>query len=178
MRGNWISEVLLGERLPRPPKGVPPIPDDEAATAGLTVRQLVEKHASDTKCAACHRRIDPMGFSLEGFDAIGRRPQGRPGRPADRRPGERVGRVHLRGPRRAPQDYLLTARREAFLGQFCRKLLGFALGRSTELSDEPLLAEMQSALKANDYRVGAAVEAIVRSRQFREIRGRETAYTD
>ena len=77
-----------------------------------------------------------------------------------------------------PPDYLLTARREAFLRQFCRKLLGFALGRSTQLSDEPLLAEMQAALKANDYRVGPAIEVIVRSRQFREIRGRETAYTD
>ncbi len=73
LRGNWISEVLLGERLPRPPKGVPQLPDDEAATAGLTVRQLVEKHASDAKCAVCHQRIDPLGFSLEGFDAIGRR---------------------------------------------------------------------------------------------------------
>ena len=58
--------------------------------------------------------------------------------------------------------------------QFCRKLLGYALGRAVQLSDEPLLAEMQTELKANDY-VGSAVEAIVRSRQFREIRGRETA---
>ena len=72
LRGNWISEVLLGERLPKPPKGVPPLPDDEAATDGLTVRQLVEKHVSDPKCSVCHRRIDPYGFSLEEFDAIGR----------------------------------------------------------------------------------------------------------
>src|SRR5262249_45199992 len=57
LRGNWVSEVLLGERLPRPPKGVPQLPDDEAATDGLTVRQLVEKHASDAKCSVCHRRI-------------------------------------------------------------------------------------------------------------------------
>ena len=49
------------------------LPDDETATAGLTVRQLVEKHASDAKCAVCHQRIDPLGFALEGFDAIGRR---------------------------------------------------------------------------------------------------------
>src|SRR5262249_7335567 len=69
LRGNWISEALLGERLPRPPKEVPRLPDDETATEGLTVRQLVEKHASDPKCAVCHHRIDPFGFSLERFDA-------------------------------------------------------------------------------------------------------------
>src|SRR5258708_38471630 len=73
LRGNWVSEVLLGEKLPRPPKDVPRLPEDETATKGLTVRQLVEKHSSDAKCAVCHRRIDPYGFALEGFDAIGRR---------------------------------------------------------------------------------------------------------
>ena len=55
--------------------------------------------------------------------------------------------------------------------QFCRKLLGYALGRGVQLSDEPLLDEMQRRLETNDYRVSAAVETIVRSRQFREIRG-------
>jgi hypothetical protein len=73
---------------------------------------------------------------------------------------------------------LLTERREAFVGQFCRKLLGFALGRQMQLSDQTLLEDMQASLKANGYRVGTAIELIVRSRQFREIRGRETAYTD
>src|SRR6266849_3731321 len=58
LRGNWVSEVLLGEKLPRPPKGVPQLPEDEAETEGLTVRQLTERHSSDPKCAVCHRRID------------------------------------------------------------------------------------------------------------------------
>ena len=73
------------------------------------------------------------------------------------------------------RTYLLTVRRDAFLRQFCRKLLGYSLGREVQLSDEPLLADMQTELKAQDYRVNAALECIVRSRQFREIRGRETA---
>jgi Protein of unknown function (DUF1592)/Protein of unknown function (DUF1588)/Protein of unknown function (DUF1587)/Protein of unknown function (DUF1585)/Protein of unknown function (DUF1595)/Planctomycete cytochrome C len=177
LRGNWISEVLLGERLPRPPKGVPQLPDDEAATAGLTVRQLVEKHANDAKCSVCHQRIDPLGFSLEGFDAIGRRRDKDLGdRPIDTRARAMDG-AQFEG-LDGLKDYLLTARREAFLKQFCRKLLGFALGRSTQLSDDTLLADMQAALKTNGYRVGSAIEVIVRSRQFREIRGRETAYTD
>jgi hypothetical protein len=177
LRGNWISEVLLGERLPRPPKGVPQLPDDEAATAGLTVRQLVEKHASDAKCANCHQRIDPLGFSLERFDAIGRhRDKDLGDRPIDARARSMDGREFegLEGLR----DYLLTVRRDAFLQQFCRKLLGFALGRATQLSDEPILKAMMSALKANEYRVGPAIEAIVTSRPFLEIRGRDTAFTD
>ena len=69
--------------------------------------------------------------------------------------------------------YLLGKRRDAFVHQFCRKLLGFALGRGVQLSDEPLLAEIQAKLAANQYRVSIAIESIVLSRQFREIRGRD-----
>jgi hypothetical protein len=76
------------------------------------------------------------------------------------------------------RTYLLTAKQDAFLRQFCRKLLGYALGRSVQLSDEPLLAEMQSALKGNHCHMTSAFESIVRSRQFREIRSRETAYDE
>ena len=73
LRGNWVAEVLLGDKLPRPPKNVPQLPDDEAATQGLTVRQLVERHTSDPRCASCHVRIDAFGYALEAYDAIGRR---------------------------------------------------------------------------------------------------------
>jgi hypothetical protein len=62
--------------------------------------------------------------------------------------------------------------------QFCRKLLGYALGRSVLLSDDPLLDEMQTQLAANDFRVMTAVEQVVTSRQFREIRGREATTSD
>jgi Protein of unknown function (DUF1592)/Protein of unknown function (DUF1588)/Protein of unknown function (DUF1587)/Protein of unknown function (DUF1585)/Protein of unknown function (DUF1595) len=177
LRGNWISEVLLGERLPRPPKGVPVLPDDESATAGLTVRQLVEKHTLDEKCSICHKRIDPFGFSLESYDAIGRlREKDLGDRPIDTRVKALDGTefTGLDGLRK----YLLTTRRDAFVRQFCKKLLGYSLGRSVQLSDEPLLAEMQSELKAKNYSVLAAVDLIIQSRQFREIRGRETAYND
>jgi Protein of unknown function (DUF1592)/Protein of unknown function (DUF1588)/Protein of unknown function (DUF1587)/Protein of unknown function (DUF1585)/Protein of unknown function (DUF1595) len=177
LRGNWISEVLLGERLPKPPKGVPPLPDDEAATEGLTMRQLVEKHVSDSKCAICHRRIDPYGFSLEAFDAIGgHREKDLGDRPIDTHVKTMDGTEFdgLDGLR----DYLLTKRRDAFLHQFCRKLLGYALGRTVQLSDEPLLTEMQTRLAAKDYNVNAAIESIVRSSQFREIRGMEIAFDE
>ena len=95
LRGNWVAETLLGERLPRPPKNVPQLPDGDDATAELTMRQLVEQHTADAACAKCHSRIDPYGFALEQFDAIGRtRTEGRadtrtkiPRRKVDRRPG-------------------------------------------------------------------------------------------
>jgi hypothetical protein len=174
LRGNWVSEVLLGERLPRPPKNVPQLPEDETATEGLTVRQLVARHTSDAKCASCHRKIDPFGFSLEGFDAIGRRRDSDlAGRTIDTNTKLPDGREidGLSGLR----DYLVQTRRDAVIRQFCRKLLGYALGRAIQLSDEPLLTEMRQQLRKNNYRFSAAVETIVQSRQFREIRGRASS---
>lgn len=170
LRGVWISEVILGERLPKPPAGVPPLPDDQVAGDELTVRQLVERHVSDPKCSVCHRRIDPYGFALEAYDAIGRRRATEPnGQPIDAH-GVLTDGAELTGVD-GLRNYLVENRRSAFVRQFCKKLLGFALGRSVLLTDEPLLAEMETSLAANDYRVSAAIEAIVLSRQFREIRG-------
>ena len=174
LRGNWVSEVLLGERLPRPPKNVPQLPEDETATEGFTVRQLVARHTSDAKCASCHRKIDPFGFSLEGFDAIGRRRNSDlAGRTIDTNTRLPDGREidGLSGLR----DYLVQTRRDAVVRQFCRKLLGYALGRATQLSDEPLLTEMRQQLRKNDFRFSAAVVTIVQSRQFRQIRGRASS---
>ena len=145
---------------------------DETATDGLTVRELVAKHTSVPQCASCHQRIDPFGFALEGFDAIGRRrDRDLAGRPVDTQTelpdgSEINGLAGLR-------DYLLETRRDAFLGQFYRKLLGYALGREVQLSDQPLLSEIEQRLARNNYRFSEAVEMIVQSRQFREIRGRQ-----
>jgi hypothetical protein len=177
LRGNWVSEVLLGEKLPKPPKDVPQLPEDEAAIKDLTVRQLVEKHASDARCSNCHVRVDPLGFALEGFDTIGRhRTKDLAERPIDvsTKLADGTQMVGLEGLR----SYLLTTRRDAVLRQFCKKLLGYALGRGVGLSDEPLLTEMQQQLAAKEYRFSAAVESIVRSPQFLEIRGRDAKFPD
>ena len=177
LRGNWLAEVLLGDKLPRPPKDVPRLPDDEAALAGLTVRQLVEKHSSDPRCSGCHVRIDPFGYALEGFDAIGRKRDKDLGdRPIDTRAKVLDGSQFegLDGLR----EYLVTKRREAFLRQFCRKLLGYALGRAVQLSDRPLLTEMRAQLKAHDDQFSSALETVIRSRQFREIRGQDMVAED
>lgn len=175
LRGNWVSETLLGDRLPRPPKGVPVLPED--VPAGLTERQLIEKHTTDAGCAKCHARIDPLGFALENFDAIGRLRE----RDAENHPID----VHAKlvdGTEFTGVDglrnYLLNERRDDFVRQFCRKMLGYALGRSVQLSDQPLLDKMQADLAANSYRVSVAVEDIVLSDQFQNIRGGQYVGTE
>jgi len=175
LRGNWLSEVVLGEKLPKPPKNVPQLPD--TVPAGLTERQLIERHSLDEACIKCHARIDPFGFALENFDAIGRfRQKDAGGLAIDTRTklpdGTDVdGLAGLR-------DYLVKTRRDAFLRQFCRKLLGYSLGRGIQLSDEPLLTEMQQQLAQHDYRFSVAVETIIASPQFRMIRGKDVLVGD
>ncbi|MEX1039480.1 MAG: DUF1592 domain-containing protein [Pirellulaceae bacterium] len=177
LRGVWISETILGEKLPKPPAGVPPLPEDPAVAEGLTMRQLTELHTTEPSCASCHARIDPFGFALEQYDAIGRlRDRDRSGRPLDTASvlydGNQIeGFEGLR-------NYLLETRREAVIRQFCRKLLGYSLGRAVQLSDEPLLTEMRENLARHEYRFSAAVETIIQSQQFREIRGRDAVVAD
>ncbi len=172
LRGNWISETLLGERLPRPPPNIPQLPESEANNADLTFRQLVEKHSSDPTCMKCHKRIDPYGFVLEEFDAIGRfRKEDTNGLPIDTQTTLMDG-TPLTGVN-GLREYLTTTRRNTFVRQFCRKLLGYALGRSVQLSDEPLITEMMTRLEQQDFRFTAALETIVMSPQFRNIRGRD-----
>lgn len=166
LRGNWVSEVLLGDRLPRPPKGVPILPDE--APEGETVRQMIERHSTDPACARCHERIDPLGFALENFDAIGR------ARSVSDTAVTLSDGVRFDG-LNGLSSYILNQRRDDFVLQFCRKLLGYALGRGVQLSDKPLLNEMTARLGKNGFRVQQAVEAIVQSPQFRNVRGRDFA---
>ena len=177
LRGNWVMESILGEKLPRPPKDVPQLPEEENSGVGLTVRQLVEKHSSDPKCSSCHERLDPYGFALEHYDAIGRWRE----RDAGDLPINAKTKL-MKGPEVNGMDglrqYLVQDRRDSFARQFCRKLLGYSLGRAVQLSDGPLLAEMESRLKDNDFRFTTLVEAIVQSPQFRQIRGRDAVYED
>jgi hypothetical protein len=135
---------------------------------------LLALHTADATCARCHKRFDPVGLSMEGFDAIGKsRSKDLAGRPVDnlvRLPsGENA--------RGIPEfsKYLATERTDEFTRTLCRKFLGFALGRSLELSDRVLLEKMQTELQKNDYRIGVLFETVIMSPQFRNQRGKDYA---
>lgn len=175
LRGNWLSEVILGEKLPRPPKNVPQLA--ESAPDGMTERQLIELHSKEESCMKCHARIDPFGFALENFDAIGQfRRQDTHQLPIDSKTRLPDGTdIHgLEG----LKSYLLNNRRSDFVRQFNRKLLGYALGRATQLSDQPLLEELQRLQEQNDYSIHKTIEFIVASKQFQEIRGLDVVIED
>ncbi len=163
LRGNWISEVLMGEKLPKPPKSIPQLP--ETVPAGLTERQLIEMHSSDPACVKCHARIDPFGFALENFDAIGGY---RSGPEINVQTSLSDGTILNGLP--GLKQYLLTKKRDAFVRQMCKKLLGYALGRAVQLSDEPLLDQMRHQLDQNEYRIQPLLETIVESPQFQYVR--------
>ena len=172
LRGNWLYETILGEKLPKPPKDVPQL--SENVPVGLSERQLIAMHSENAACAKCHRRIDPFGFALEEFDAIGRlRTTDAAGRPIDATATALDGTV-IEG-QQGLRAYLLGPRRDQFVRVFCRKLLGYSLGRGVQLSDEPLIDEMVARLADDDHRVSIAIEAIIMSPQFRSIRGRDAA---
>jgi hypothetical protein len=169
LRGNWIVETLLGEKLPKPPPNVPKLPEEEGA-GKLTTRQQVERHAKAAECAVCHVRIDPFGFALEKYDTIGRfRDRDLAGLAVDAKAKLKDG-TEFEGID-GIRDYLLTRKKDVMVRLFCKKLLGYALGRSVTLSDTALVEEMVAELNGNDGRIAAAGLAIVQSPQFRMVRG-------
>jgi hypothetical protein len=169
LRGTWVVETLLGEKLPKPPPNVPQLPEMEGADK-LTTRQLVEKHVSAQSCAVCHVRIDPFGFALEKYDPIGRfREKEITGLAIDAKSKLKDG-TEFEGID-GLRDYLLRKKKDVVVRLFCKRLLGYALGRAVTLSDTALLDEMVAESNKNGAGVTAAVQAIVKSPQFRMVRG-------
>lgn len=164
-RGNWVARRILGERIPPPPAAVPELPSDEAKLGELTLRETLARHRADPACAACHKRFDSLGLVFEGFGPIGeRRTVDLSGHPVDThtafpKGGEGSGVEGLRA-------YIHEKRQDDFLDNLCRKLLGYALGRSLILSDEITVRDMRARLAANGDRFGSLVETIVTSPQF------------
>ena len=163
-RGAWMAQ-MLGERLPKVPPNVPPLP--ESPPAGLSVREITERHRQDPACSGCHARIDPYGMTLERFDALGRFRPARELKPGDTRGTLRDGteiddfaglRAYVAGPRR-----------EDVLRALAHKLTGYALGRAVKLSDRKLVDELTKTMAVGG-RWSDALLVIVRSEQFRCIR--------
>ncbi|MCR9295583.1 MAG: DUF1592 domain-containing protein [bacterium] len=164
-RGVWVMESLLGRHLPNPPANVEPLSEDDINTLGESILQQLERHRADASCAACHDKIDPLGISLEGFDAIGReREIERDGSPLSTVATTHDG-FELRGSA-GLKEYLGKSTDE-FVDHFNRKLLGYALGRAVSIGDRFLLDRMKQNLVEQKYRFSSLVETIVLSPQFR-----------
>jgi hypothetical protein len=168
-RGFWGVHHLLGQHFPPPPADVPELPKSEQA-ADQTIRELLAAHVADAQCAMCHKHFDGLGLAMEGFDAIGRRRTAdSAGRPID----DLAPLPDGKNARGIPGliEYIRSHRRDDFANHLCRRFLGYALGRSVILSDQPLLDEMRRQLDANDQRFSALFETVVLSPQFRTRRG-------
>jgi hypothetical protein len=169
-RGYWVVRRLLGERIPAPPPNVPELPNDERKLGDLTLREAMARHREHKSCAGCHDRFDSIGLAFENFGPVGEhRDLDLAGRPVDTRavfPGGNEGNG-LNDLRR----YLREHRQQEYLDNLCRKMLSYALGRTLQLSDDPLVDELRAKLEANGYRFGLLVESIVTSRQFLHKRG-------
>ena len=164
-RGHWLVKQILGEKIPAPPATVPELPSDESQLGDWTLRETLARHRQDIACAGCHNRMDSMGLVFEGYGPIG-----------EYRESDLGGRV-IDDSAVFPDDsqgsglggvlsYIRQSRQDDFVDNLCRKLLAFALGRTLQLSDNFIIAEMKRELVENDYRFSAMIEVIVTSPAF------------
>jgi hypothetical protein len=171
-RGKWVLDNLLGMPPPPPPAGVEGLRAGSGTMPAGTIREQMERHRADPDCASCHARMDPLGFSLEGFDAIGAWRASGAGTPlglAATFPGG--------GPIEGPAGLraALLARREAFARTLAEKLLTYALGRGVENADRCVVDDLCRRLRQDQYRFSSLVVGIVESPPFRsrsESRGK------
>ena len=167
-RGKWVLQNLLGVLPPDPPPDVPDLPppaDDPAGNAREpTMREKMEAHRGNPACAACHRLMDPIGFSLENFDAIGRWRDHEQGVPVDASDVLYDGRA-IEGPA-SLRRYLLRYS-DQFVRTVTEKLLTYALGRGVEHHDMPAVRAIVREAAADDHRFTALVLGVVRSDAFR-----------
>lgn len=161
-RGNYIAGRILGAAPPPPPPDVPPL-EEAAGEKELPLRALLEKHRSNPTCASCHARIDPLGFSLQNYDALGRWRTVEAGQPIDA-----SGRLPSGDAFDGPVELkdLLLKRKAAFRRNLTKNLLIYALGRGLEPQDDCVLDAAVAAAEQADDRFSALVLSIVQSRPF------------
>jgi hypothetical protein len=165
-RGAWMLETLFN-RPPQEPKIAFVLKDDDAKeNAALTVRQRFEAHRNQGACYTCHIRIDPPGFALERFDAIGRWRTQDAGKPIDAR-AEWNG-TAFEGP--AAYKQLLARDPHEFIRGFIEHLLSYALGRKLEIYDLPAIEQIQAGAADSGYRIERILMEITRSYPFRHVR--------
>ncbi len=162
IRGNWILENLLGAPAPPPPNNVPALKDN-TVDQNLPLRDRLAQHRADPNCSGCHNLMDPIGFSLENFDAIGRWRELDAGHPIDSTGGLPDGSEF------ASVDGLeqaLLQKPELFAGTLTRKLLTYALGRGVDERDGPAVRQILRQARETDYRFSSLIQGIVQSVPF------------
>jgi len=167
LRGKWILENFLNDPPPPPPPGTPNL-NESAIGATSSLRQQLEQHRANPACATCHSRMDPLGFGLDNFDAIGhwRTQDGK--FPIDST-GTLPGGKTFSTPREMKE--ILKADRDAFARCLTEKMLTYALGRGVERYDRPAVNLISRRLAASDYRFSRLVLEIVKSLPFEERHG-------
>jgi len=164
-RGVWVLEQVLGEHVPPPPPNVPPLEkQDKQSVENLTLRQRTELHQTDAACANCHRILDPIGFGLENFDAIGRwRDRDDTGGAIDAA-GELPGEKRFSSPRELKA--IIAGRQDELARNFTRKLLAYALCRQLEGYDEIVVDQLMEVIAKDGFRMQTLISEIVSSYPF------------
>jgi Protein of unknown function (DUF1588)/Protein of unknown function (DUF1585) len=163
LRGKWILENILGTPPPPPPPNVPAFPDNPETGKALTVRERMETHRNNPVCASCHRVMDPLGFSLENFDAIGQWRTREVGGAVDAA-GQLADGTGVNGPVSLRQA--LVKRPDQFVDTMTEKLLTYALGRGLEHYDMPVVRSIAHGSARSNYRFSTLITGIVRSTPF------------
>jgi hypothetical protein len=164
LRGRWILETLLGDKVPPPPPDVPALESSQAAASPATLRQQLEIHRAQAECSSCHSKMDPLGFSLEHFDVLGRWRDEDRGQPVDAQ-GVLPSGETFTGPIGLKE--ILLKRKDAVVKHLSRKLAGFAFGRELNKFDRCVVDRTWEALQADGYRASVLVEQIATSFPFR-----------
>jgi hypothetical protein len=162
IRGKWVLENFLGTPPPPPPGNVGSL-SDNTVSASLPIRERLAAHRTNAACSSCHQRIDPVGFSLEQFDAVGRWRTLEEGKPIDAAGGLPDG-SEFDGV--AGLEQALLQRPELFVRTLTEKLFTFALGRAPEESDAPAIRKIIRDARANNYRFSSLIVGITTSKPF------------
>jgi hypothetical protein len=162
-----VLEQLLGAPPPPPPPNVPLLKEDQKVLTAATLRQQMEQHRAKPSCAVCHSKLDPLGFGLENFDAVGAWRDKDDGGPIDSS-GTLPSGESFRGPRELKG--ILKARAPEFTRCMAEKMLTFALGRGLEEYDRCAVDQIVKTVAANHHRFASLVLAIVKSDPFHKRR--------
>jgi hypothetical protein len=163
IRGKWLLENILAAPMPAPPPNIPALESSNKDGKPLSVREMLQLHRANAVCASCHARMDPLGLSLENFDAVGQWRATDAGYPIDAS-GVLLDGSKVDGPRELRQA--LLSQKKQFVRAVTGKLLTYALGRGLEYYDAPAVRAIDRAAEADDYRWSSLILGIVKSAPF------------